>query len=68
LFSLYKDFVRECNKALKQYYGKNPEKLAQTLNEMVRRWQKEGLKEDVLLKLKEKTITTFTGMRLKGII
>ena len=66
LFSLYKDFVRECYKALKKYYGKNPEKLAQTLNELIRRWEKQGLKEDVLLKLKDKIINLFGTMRLRG--
>jgi hypothetical protein len=68
LFSLYKDFVRECYRALKKYYGKEPEKLKSALNELVSRWQKEGLEEDVLLKLKDKIISVFASLKLKGII
>jgi transcriptional regulator with XRE-family HTH domain len=67
-FSLYKDFVRECYKVLKKYYGKNPERLARTFKELVRRWQKEGLKEGVLLKLQERVIKVYNNLRMKGIV
>jgi transcriptional regulator with XRE-family HTH domain len=53
-FALYKDFARECYRTLKQYYGK--EILSDKLQEIIKRWVKEGLKEDVLLKVKEATI------------
>jgi len=75
LFSLYKDFVRECYQALKQHFGKmysepvpkiRGETLEQTLNKIIRKWVKEGLKEDVLLKLKVRILLVFTSMRMKG--
>jgi hypothetical protein len=68
LFSLYKDFCRQGFQALKKYYGKDPEKLAQTFNELVRRWHKEGLDEVVLLKLKDKIIAVFGTMRREGMV
>lgn len=67
-FSLYKDFTRECYQALKKYYGRNPEKLAQTFSELVRRWHKEGLEETILLKLRDKIITVFDKMRLERMV
>jgi len=60
-FSLYKDFSRQCYRILKQYYGKEPEKLKERLSELVRQWQKRGLQENVLLKVKEKTLFVYTG-------
>jgi hypothetical protein len=60
-FSLYKDFSRQCYRALKQFYGKEPDKLKEKLTEFVRQWQKRGLQENVLLKVKEKTLFVFTG-------
>ncbi|MFB0509467.1 MAG: hypothetical protein ACETVX_03140, partial [bacterium] len=65
-FASYKAFTRECYRALKKYYGKNPELLKKTLSEIIQRWKKEGLKEDVLLKLKDKIISVFGTMRLRG--
>ncbi|MDH5682961.1 MAG: hypothetical protein OEZ20_00605, partial [candidate division WOR-3 bacterium] len=65
-FALYKGFTRECYRVLKKYYGKNQELLNKTLTEIIERWQKEGLKEGVLLKLKDKIISVFGTMRLKG--
>jgi hypothetical protein len=53
-FALYKDFARECYRALKRYYGK--EILSDKFQAIIRRWVKEGLKEDVLLKVKDATI------------
>ena len=68
-FSLYKGFVRECFKALKKYYGKaEPEKLAESLNNIIKKWKKEGLKEDVLMKLKERILSVFASLRLKGMV
>jgi transcriptional regulator with XRE-family HTH domain len=58
-FALYKDFARECYRSLKRYYGK--EMLSEKLKEIIRRWVKEGLKEDVLLKVKEATIKVVEG-------
>ncbi|MDH5683876.1 MAG: hypothetical protein OEZ20_05375, partial [candidate division WOR-3 bacterium] len=59
----------------KKYYGKaftppqeSKEKLEQSLNKIISKWQKEGLKQDVLLKLKEKIVSVFFALRLKGII
>ncbi|MDH5684235.1 MAG: hypothetical protein OEZ20_07210, partial [candidate division WOR-3 bacterium] len=65
-FALYKSFTRECYRVLKKYYGKNQELFNKTLTEIIERWQKEGLKEDVLLKLKDKIINVFGTMRLRG--
>jgi hypothetical protein len=65
-FGLYKAFTRECYRVLKKYYGKNQEQFNKTIDEIIRRWQKEGLKEDVLLKLKDKIISVFGTMRLRG--
>jgi transcriptional regulator with XRE-family HTH domain len=76
LFSLYKDFVRECYRALKQHFGKmysepapkiRGETLEQTLNKFIQIWVKEGLKEDILLKLKVRILSVFTSMRMKGL-
>jgi len=55
-FALYKDFARECYRAFKRYWMKPI--LNQKLTEIINRWVKEGLKEDVLLKVKETTIKT----------
>ena len=65
-FALYKGFTRECYRALRKYYGTNQEQFNKTINEIINRWQKEGLKEDVLLKLKDKIISVFGTMRLRG--
>jgi transcriptional regulator with XRE-family HTH domain len=65
-FASYKAFARECYKTLKKYYGKNQELLNKNLTEIIKRWQKEGLKEDVLLKLRDKIISVFRTMRLRG--
>jgi transcriptional regulator with XRE-family HTH domain len=58
-FALYKDFARECYGILKRYYGKEP--LAEKFQPIIKRWVKEGLKEDVLLKVRDVTIKAFTG-------
>jgi len=60
--------VRECYKAVKRYYGRNQGLLNKALTEIVRKWQKEGLKQDVLLKLQEKVIKVYADLRRKGII
>ncbi len=65
-FALYKGFARECYRTLKKHYGPNQELLNKKLNEIIERWQKEGLKEDILLKLKDKIISVFGKMRLRG--
>ncbi|MFB0510219.1 MAG: hypothetical protein ACETVX_06955, partial [bacterium] len=44
------------------------ETLEQSLNKIISKWQKEDLKEDVLLKLKEKIVSVFVALRLKVII
>ena len=58
-FALYKDFARECYGILKRYYGKEP--LGEKLQPIIKRWVKEGLQEDVLLKVRDVTIKVFTG-------
>ena len=58
-FALYKDFARECYGILKRYYGR--ESLSDKLQAITKRWVKEGLKEDVLLKVRDVTIKAFTG-------
>ena len=58
-FALYKDFARECYGILKRYYGKEP--LAEKLQAITKRWVKEGLQEDVLLKVRDVTFKAFAG-------
>ncbi len=65
-FASYKAFVRQSLKVLKKHYGKNQDLLNKNLSEIVEQWKKEGLKEEVLLKLKEKIIAVFAIMRLRG--
>jgi transcriptional regulator with XRE-family HTH domain len=65
-FASYKAFTRQYYRALKKYFGKNQELLNKTLAEIIVRWKKEGLKEDVLLKLKDKIISVFRTMRQRG--
>jgi hypothetical protein len=76
-FSLYKDFVRECYKVFKKYYGKNRLALSSTeikqrndqaLAKIEQQWLKRGLKKEVLIKLKEKTRSVFRTLRSKGMI
>jgi DNA-binding XRE family transcriptional regulator len=65
-FALYKGFTRECYRVLKKYYGKNQDLLNKTLTDIIERWKREGLKDDVLLKLKDKIISVFGMMGLRG--
>ena len=58
-FALYKDFARECYGILKRYYGKEP--LAEKFQPIIKRWVKEGLNEEVLLKVRDVTIKAFIG-------
>ncbi len=67
-FTLYKDFSRQCYQVLKKYYGKDQEKLTKQLEGLVNRWVKDGLVQRVLLKLKDKIISIFGAMRMKGLV
>jgi len=67
-FTLYKDFARQCYPTLKKYYGKDQGKLNQSLKELMKRWLKDGLKDDMLLKVKQRVVSTFGTMRLKGMV
>jgi transcriptional regulator with XRE-family HTH domain len=58
-FASYKAFARESYKTLRKYYGINQELFNKKLSEIIERWKKEGLKEDVLLKLKDKIVSVF---------
>jgi transcriptional regulator with XRE-family HTH domain len=58
-FALYKDFARECYGILKRYYGIEP--LGEKFQPIIKRWVKEGLQEDVLLKVRDLTIKVFAG-------
>jgi len=62
-FALYKAFARECTKALKKYYGKNPEALRKAFIAIEQRWQKEGLNQEILIKLRERIVSTFENLR-----
>jgi len=55
----YKDFVRECYSALKKYYHKDPALLTQRFAEIMKSWQAQGLKEDILLIIKDIIIAHF---------
>ncbi len=50
-FALYKDFAREYYKTLKRYYGK--QRLAERCAEIVKKWVKKGLKENIIVKVGE---------------
>lgn len=65
-FSLYHDFARQCYVAMRKYFGKDHEKLVDSFTGLVQRWQKEGLEEKVLLKVKDTVFTVFGDMRRKG--
>jgi len=65
-FSSYKAFVRQLFKVLKKYYGRDQELLNKNLLEIIERWKKEGLKEEILLKLKDKIVSVFGIMKLRG--
>jgi len=65
-FSSYKAFVRQLFKVLKKYYGKDQELLNKNFFEIIERWKKEGLKEEILIKLKDKIVAVFGIMRLRG--
>lgn len=43
-------------------------KIEGNFNQIVSRWQNEGLKEDVLHKLTEKIISVFIALQLKGTV
>jgi hypothetical protein len=63
-FALYKDFARECYGALKKYFGRNPELLNKTIDEIIQRWLKQGLKEEILLKVKDRTFLVYLNPRI----
>jgi hypothetical protein len=65
-FASYKAFTRVCYRVLKKYYGIHQELLNKRLTNIIERWQKEGLKKEILLKLKDKIISVFGMMRLRG--
>jgi len=65
-FSSYKAFVRQLFKTLKKYYGKDQELLNKNLLGIIERWKKEGLKEEILIKLKEKITSVFGLMKLRA--
>jgi hypothetical protein len=79
-FASYKAFARACYRSLsnrpfveetrlgKKYYGKNQVLLNKTFAEIIGHWKQEGLKEDVLLKLKDKIVSVFAGLRMKGMV
>jgi transcriptional regulator with XRE-family HTH domain len=64
-FALYKDFARECYGALKKYFGRNPELLNKTISEIIQRWLKQGLNEEILLKVREKTFSVYLNPTVK---
>jgi transcriptional regulator with XRE-family HTH domain len=55
----YKDFTRECFSALKKYYHKDQLLLTQRFAEIMKSWQAQGLKEEVLLIIKDIVIAHF---------
>jgi transcriptional regulator with XRE-family HTH domain len=62
-FPFYKDCARAFYSALVKYYGKDQKKLNQKLTEIFRLGVKNGLKENILLKIKEKVILVFKSQR-----
>jgi transcriptional regulator with XRE-family HTH domain len=58
-FGMYKAFSRECYRALKKYYGK--EALEDKFQAIIKSWIKQGLKQDILIKVKDVTIKAFIG-------
>ncbi|MEO0115256.1 MAG: hypothetical protein ABIK93_07235 [candidate division WOR-3 bacterium] len=65
-FASYKAFIRQRVKILKRYYGSKRwnGKIATTISH----WVNAGLKQDVLLQLKDKTITSFVSMLKQGMV
>jgi hypothetical protein len=61
----YKDFARECYSALKKYYRKNPLLLTQRFAEIMKTWKAQGLKEEILEKVKEIVISPFEPLKQK---
>ena len=55
----YKDFVRECYKAIKKYYPKDPPLLTQKFTEITKAWKQMGLNEGVMEKVKEITLRVY---------
>ncbi len=64
----YKDFVRECYSALKKYYHKDPSLLTQKFAEITKAWKQMGLKDEVMEKVKDTTISVYKEILLKIIV
>ncbi len=62
-FSLYKDYTRECVKALRKHYGKNPESLQKDLPLIDWKWLDRGLNQTILIKLKERVISVYEKLK-----
>lgn len=58
-FPFYKDCARAFFSALVKYYGKDQNRLNQKLVEIVTLGKSNGLKENILLKIKEKVVSVF---------
>jgi transcriptional regulator with XRE-family HTH domain len=61
----YKDFVRECYKAFKKYYLKDPSLLTQKFSEITKTWKQMGLDEEVMEKVKEIAIRLYKELTSK---
>lgn len=58
-FPFYKDCARAFFSALVKYYGKDQKKLNKKLTEIIRLGKSNGLKEKILLRIKEKVVSVF---------
>jgi len=61
----YKDYARECYKYLKKWLGKDETILQQKFNEASITWQRMGLNQEVLEKIKETVIRTYKKLQLE---
>ncbi|MDH5186849.1 MAG: helix-turn-helix domain-containing protein [candidate division WOR-3 bacterium] len=58
-FPFYKDCARAFFSALVKYYGKDQKKLNKKLTEIIQLGKSNGLKENILLRIKEKVVSVF---------
>lgn len=65
-FPFYKDCARAFFSALVKYYGKDQKQLNKKLTEIIRLGVGNGLKENILLRIKEKVISVFKSQLSKN--
>jgi len=64
-YNSYMNFARECFGKIRKYYIKDPLLLKQQLAEIMKSWQAQGLKEEVLLTIKDIITVHFAPIKIK---